>query len=236
MPENSPALAAPAVSTRDRLGVVADALGTSPLRLVLGAVVGVVMAAAVVWTLVAVPSSGGIDDEALPRAAGPSPPSGSGSGSDSGSGSGDPGGTAPRSLVYVTGAVVAPGVYRMPPDARVADALHAAGGAAPDAELSLLNLAAVVADGERVYVPRKGESAPPDVLGSVGALARAGPLNLNTATAEQLEDLPGIGPSTAQAIVAWRRQHGRFRRVDDLINVRGIGPAKLDALRDQVRV
>jgi competence protein ComEA len=62
------------------------------------------------------------------------------------------------------------------------------------------------------------------------------PVNLNSATAEQLDALPGIGPATAQAIVSWRREHGRFRRVDDLLNVRGIGRAKLDALRSQVRV
>lgn len=230
MPETEPVLGAPAPpsSPRERVTAIADAIGTTPTRLVLGAAVGVVLAAAVVWTLLATPSTGSAPearDEALPRASATSstvasPP-------------------AARSLVYVTGAVVAPGVYRLGEDARVADAIAAAGGPAPDADLSLLNLAAPVADGERVYVPRRGEPPPSDVVvagsgASVGA--RAGPVNLNTATAEQLEALPGIGPSTAQAILAWRRQHGRFRSVDDLLNVRGIGRAKLDALRDQVRV
>lgn len=249
VPENDPVLGAPAPPIQSatephtpaqRLGAVADALGTSPLRLVLGAVGGLLLAAVVAWTLLATPSAGGgrADDDALPRAASAS----------SSSPSAPAASPAARSLVYVAGAVVAPGVYRLGGDARVADALAAAGGAAPDADLAVLNLAAPVADGERVYVPRKGE-VPLDAAGLAGGFggsgsgsggagtgARAGPLNLNTATVEQLEALPGIGPSTAQAIVAWRRQHGRFRKVDDLLNVRGIGPAKLDAIRALVMV
>lgn len=210
MPENEPVLGAPVA----RLAAVADALGTSPARLVGVLAVAAVVLAAVAWTLLASPSAGGVDAAALPRASSTTA-------------------VAERSLVYVTGAVVSPGVYRVRPGARVADALDAAGGPRPDANVVLLNLAAVVADGERVYVPRQGEDVPPPV--DTGPTT-AGPLNLNTATAEQLDGLPGIGPATAEAIVAWRKEHGRFKTVDDLLNVRGIGPAKLDALRKQVRV
>ena len=101
-----------------------------------------------------------------------------------------------------------------------------------------MNLAAVVADGQRVYVPRLGESAP---LGgaagmSGGSAIDEGPIDLNVATEEQLDALPGVGPATAAAIVAYRDEHGPFGSVDDLGDVHGIGPAKLDAIRDLVTV
>ena len=142
-------------------------------------------------------------------------------------------------IVHVAGAVVAPGLYRLGGEARVADALDAAGGPAPDAELDAVNLAAKVADGERVYVPRKGEAPPAAVVGAAGAGgsgAPAGPLDLNTATAEQLDALPGVGPATAEAILSYRQEKGRFRSVDELLEVRGIGEAKLAALRSKVTV
>jgi competence protein ComEA len=142
-------------------------------------------------------------------------------------------------VVHVAGAVASPGLYRLGGDARVADALDAAGGPAPDAELDAVNLAAKVADGERVYVPRKGEAPPLAVAGGAGGAgggAPAGPLDLNTATAEQLEALPGVGPATAEAILAYRQEKGRFRSVDELLEVRGIGEAKLGALRSKVTV
>jgi competence protein ComEA len=217
----------------DRLGAIADALGTSPGRLLAGVGVALAVAALLAWTVLS-PSTGrasassarAADDAALPRAAP----------SSSASASGD---AAEVVVVYAAGAVVRPGLYRLRGEPRVADVLDAAGGPGPDADLDQVNLAAPVADGERVYVPRKGER-PPDVPGSSSGAgppgASAGPVNLNAATAEQLDALPGIGPSTAQVIIEWRRQHGRFKRVDDLLNVRGIGPAKLDALRSQVRV
>lgn len=134
---------------------------------------------------------------------------------------------------HAAGAVGRPGVYRLPPGARVTDLLDAAGGPAPDADLDQLNLAATVADGERIYVPRRGEAPPP--IAAAGA-APAGPVDLNTATAEQLESLPGVGPATAAAILDWRKQHGRFRSVEDLLEVRGIGDARLADLRDKVKV
>jgi len=144
-------------------------------------------------------------------------------------------------VVYVAGAVASPGVYQLIGIARVRDAVQAAGGLAVDADLATLNLAAVVRDGDRVYVPHRGEQVPAVVgqNGGVGAPSAGGtastsvptPLDLNHATAEQLDALPGIGPSTAAAIVAYREQRGPFSTVDDLLKVPGIGPAKLDAIR-----
>jgi competence protein ComEA len=142
--------------------------------------------------------------------------------------------TAGAVVAHAAGAVVSPGVYELPPGARVADLLDAAGGPRADADVDQLNLAAVVADGERVYVPRVGEIVVS--AAASGAVAPAGPLDLNAATIDQLEALPGIGPATAEAIVAARAERGGFRSVDDLLDVRGIGPAKLAAIRDLVRV
>ena len=147
--------------------------------------------------------------------------------------------------VHVAGQVAHPGVYAVPSGGRVADAVMAAGGTSGEADVEQLNLAARVSDGERVYVPKKGE-APPPVAGTApspasgsasgkGATA-GGPVDLNTATAEQLEELPGVGPATSRAILAYRSSHGRFRSVTELLEVPGIGPAKLEALRPLVRV
>jgi competence protein ComEA len=164
---------------------------------------------------------------------------------------GTPGATSPPAsvppvtvIVHVAGHVAHPGVYGVPSGGRVADAMVAAGGAAADADLEQINLAARVSDGERVYVPAKGE-LPPAVVGpapaaaSTGAKAAGastGPLDLNTATAEQLEALPGVGPATSKAILAYRASHGRFRSVTELLEVPGIGPAQLEAIRPLVRV
>jgi competence protein ComEA len=139
-------------------------------------------------------------------------------------------------VVHVAGAVAAPGLYRLGGDARVADALDAAGGPAGDADLDALNLAAKVADGERVYVPRRGEAPPAAAVAGGTAAVAAGPVDLNTATAEQLEALPGVGPATVEAILSYRKEKGRFRSVDELLEVRGIGEAKLAALRSKVTV
>jgi competence protein ComEA len=145
--------------------------------------------------------------------------------------------------VHVAGQVVSPGVYAVLSGGRVADAVVAAGGTAAEADVEQLNLAARVADGERVYVPKKGEQAPAlagtvPAAGAAGAKtgAPAGPVDLNTATAEQLEALPGVGPATSKAILAYRSSHGRFRSVTELLEVPGIGPAKLEALRPLVKV
>lgn len=139
---------------------------------------------------------------------------------------------AADAVVDIAGAVVKPGVYKLAGDARVTDAMAAAGGATPDADLDQVNLAARVEDGQRIYVPHKGEVVPPTVSPSLPA----GPIDINTATVDQLDTLPGVGPALAQAIVDYRVRHGRFRAVDDLAKVKGIGPAKLDALRNKVIV
>lgn len=137
-------------------------------------------------------------------------------------------------IVHVAGSVQAPGVYRLRLGDRVVDAVTAAGGALPRAATDAVNLAAPVTDGERVYVPAIGEvvTAPSVATsGSVVAGTTTAVVDVNTATADQLDALPGIGPSTAAAIVARRDEIGRFVGYDDLLSVPGIGPAKVDALR-----
>ena len=139
-------------------------------------------------------------------------------------------------VAHAAGAVVTPGVYRLPTGSRVTDLVAAAGGLAADAEPDRINLAAVLVDGQRVYVPRVGEAVaePADPVTS-GAVATE-PVDLNTASIAELDALPGIGPATAQAIVDYREAHGPFRSVDELLDVRGIGDAKLVQLRPLVRV
>ena len=153
--------------------------------------------------------------------------------------------TIPSSiLVHVAGAVAQPGVHSLSPFARVADAVDAAGGAVADADLDGLNLAAPLADGQRVYVPRLGEVDPATVPSGAPAVAArgdaapapSGPVDINVATNADLEALPGVGPATAAAIVDDRARNGPFATVDDLDRVSGIGPAKLAALRDLVTV
>jgi competence protein ComEA len=144
--------------------------------------------------------------------------------------------TTPNSnpaLVHVAGAVVAPGVYELAPGSRIRDAIVAAGGPTPDADANAINLAATVADGSRVYVPIVGEVVPSVAPGDPTS-PPDGPVDVNRATAEELDRLPGVGPSTAAAIVTERERNGPFVAVDDLDRVPGIGPAKLEALRDLV--
>lgn len=137
-------------------------------------------------------------------------------------------------VVHVAGAVVQPGVRRLPPGARVVDAVEASGGLAVDADPDRINLAAELVDGAQVYVPRVGEPVPVEASGP--GSSEGGPVDLNTADAALLETLPGIGPATAAAILDHRERHGPFTSVDGLLDVRGIGEAKLAALRDLVRV
>ena len=140
---------------------------------------------------------------------------------------------AAKLFVYVVGAVRRPGLYQLPDGSRIADALARAGGSTQKAQLELVNLAARVADGEQIVVPRRGAAAGPVPAGAGGSgAATAGPVHLNTATLEQLDSLPGVGPVTAQKILDFRQQHGSFRSVDDLDAVPGIGPARLAQLRE----
>jgi len=139
---------------------------------------------------------------------------------------------APMLFVNVVGAVRRPGLYQLKDGARVADAVSRAGGPTPKAQIELVNLAARIADGEQIVVPRRG-FASPSASASGGAVA-AGPVHLNSATLEQLDALPGVGPVTAQKILDYRQQHGAFGSVDELDAIAGIGPARLEQLRGLV--
>jgi competence protein ComEA len=159
-------------------------------------------------------------------------------------------------VVHVLGAVERDGVVRLAPSSRVTDAIERAGGATADADLARLNLARVLTDGERLYVPRVGEGEVPSALDPVdgGAAAATGGggsaddgagaggaggaavVDLNSADQAALETLPGIGPGLAGRILAWRDEHGRFTAVEDLLDVSGIGDVRFAELRDRVRV
>jgi len=150
--------------------------------------------------------------------------------------------TAPAEVVvHVVGAVHRPGLVRLPGGSRVSDAVAAAGGTTAAARAASVNLARVLVDGEQVVVQsRNGPplvAAPEAVAGAAGAVAApAGPVDLNTATLEALDGLPGIGPVLAQRILDWRAAHGRFSTVDELGEVSGIGEATLADLRPAVTV
>jgi competence protein ComEA len=131
-------------------------------------------------------------------------------------------------VVYVAGAVKSPGIQRLPAGSRMADALERAGDPLPEADLEGLNLAQKLEDGQRVYVPRRGQMP--------AGTASSGKVNVNTAPASELEKLPGIGPTLAARIVEYRERNGPFRRVEDLKKVKGIGESKLRELRDRVEV
>jgi competence protein ComEA len=141
-------------------------------------------------------------------------------------------------LVHVAGAVRHPGVYRLREGQRVEDAVERAGGARANADVNAINLAAKVADGQQVVVPRGGTAGAASVASAAGGTGGAvqAPVSLNSATLEQLDTLDGVGPATAQKILDWRREHGSFRSIDDLGEVPGIGPKRLAALRDKVQL
>ena len=144
-----------------------------------------------------------------------------------------------RVVVDVVGAVRRPGLYRLEQGSRIADAVARAGGATGKAELSMVNLAAPLADGEQVVVPKRaaaGAAAAGVAAGGAeaGAGPSTGPVHLSTATLDQLDSLPGVGPVTAQKILDYRAKHGAFSSVDELDAVPGIGPSRMDQLRDLV--
>ena len=167
--------------------------------------------------------------------------------------------TTPQIItVHVAGAVKNPGVYRLKYGSRINDGLVAAGGATSAANLDVINLATVLNEGEQIYVPKRGEK--PHVItnrpqvggaggvagaGGAGGVAGAGGaansavpqlININLASVVELEQLPGVGPATAKAIVAYREKNGAFLKVEDLLKVRGIGPAKLSEILPRARV
>lgn len=141
-------------------------------------------------------------------------------------------------LVHVAGAVRRPGVYRMGGDTRVIQAVRMAGGPTRGADLSRLNLAAPVADGQQVIIPSRLPVAPAGggggSSGGGGAAGAAGPVSLSSATQADLEALDGVGPALAARIIAWRDTHGGFSSVDQLDEVPGIGPARMEALRPRL--
>jgi competence protein ComEA len=146
---------------------------------------------------------------------------------------GDAGGAV---IVHVAGAVRNAGVYRLRAGARVSDAVQRAGGATGRADLSQVNLAAKVEDGRQVLVPRRVSTTAPAPAGTTAPSQPALPVNLNTATLEQLDELAGVGPATAQKIIDYREEHGGFGSVEELGQVPGIGDVRLASLREQVRV
>jgi len=158
-----------------------------------------------------------------PAASLPPPPAGEVNGS---------GLSSSRVVVDVVGAVRRPGLYRLPQRARIADAVARAGGTTAKADLAQVNLAAPVADGEQIVVPRQGIAAPTSAVTAAGSSSAR--VQLSTATLEQLDSLPGVGPVTAQKILDYRQEHGAFHSVDELDAVPGIGPKRLDQLRELV--
>ena len=147
-------------------------------------------------------------------------------------------------VVHVSGAVLAPGVVTLPAGSRVHQAVSAAGGAAADADLDVLNLAAVAEDGQKIHIPRQGELPVGDGAGSHAQGSTAPPaaagagakININTAGVDELDALPKVGPVLAQRIVDWRKEHGPFSAIEDLDAVDGVGPKMLETLLPLVTV
>jgi len=145
--------------------------------------------------------------------------------------------TPPPLHVHVSGSVVQPGVYDLPNGSIVEQAIEAAGGALPEADLDRINLAAALEDGLQIRVPSRTQAPPGTQSLPLDPDPPSGTLlNINTATAPELELLPGIGPALAQSIVAYREAHGLFRALEDLLDVPGIGPAKLEQVRGLITV
>lgn len=220
----------PPQSWRERVEQLADATGTTPARILVGGIAAIGAVVAGLWLTrppVAPP------EVTLPFA----------STTTSLAPASSVAAASEVLVVHVAGAVVDPGVHELPPGSRVVDAIEAAGGLTPDADEARINLAAPVTDGERVYLLKVGEAVPPSVeggsSGSSGGSSDAsaeGPVDLNQADEAALDALPGVGPATAAAIIQHRDQIGRFTSVDQLLDVRGIGEAKLEQLRPLVTV
>jgi len=153
--------------------------------------------------------------------------------------------------VFVNGQVAAPAVYTLPPQSRVADAIAAANGFTDEADTAVVNLALSLSDGAQVYVPAIGDNAPPPpvVVSQAGSQPAAGSqptaaasadsgglININTATMDELDALPGVGPSTAQKILDHRDENGRFNAIEEIMNVSGIGEAKFNQIKELITV
>ncbi|MCB1298447.1 MAG: ComEA family DNA-binding protein [Microthrixaceae bacterium] len=219
-------------------------------RLAVGAVIAIVLLALSATVALALLRGFGAPSESLPLDRGAEPaPGGGGFSGDAGPASGEDAGAGPSTsaqgelYVHVFGAVHAAGLYRLGVGARVVDAVAAAGGFSDDADPGAVNLARPLSDGEQLYLPTTEEAraarelaGPGNPGGAPGAAAAGDRLNLNTATLEQLDALPRIGPAMAQRIVQWREAHGRFTSVEDLLAVPGIGERTLENLRALVFV
>lgn len=149
--------------------------------------------------------------------------------------------TQEQVVVDVKGAVERPGIYTMTAPVRIYQVIQQAGGVVPDGDTSSLNLAEQVVDGSVLYVPRKGETPPDMATTSIGSQTpsnktSSSKININTATAEELDKLNGLGPSKANAIVEYRKEHGKFQKIEDLTQVPGIGEKTIEQFRDQVEV
>ena len=141
--------------------------------------------------------------------------------------------------VDIDGAVVSPGVYRLSVEDRISDAIEAAGGLSEDADVTSVNRATKVIDGQKIHIPRTGEAQASDGVGASStdtssSDASTGLVNINTAGSSELETLPGVGPSTAQAIIDDRTQNGAFSSVDDLMRVSGIGEKKFEKIKGKI--
>jgi competence protein ComEA len=213
--------------------------------------VGVALVAGVIWYRIGIGGASAGESGAAPAAVSTTAPSTTlddPTPTSAGAGVGRAKGAPATVAVHVAGAVNHPGVVELHPGARVIDAVEAVGGAQPDGDLDRLNLAAKVSDGERVYVAKVGQSDPGVIGdsatgagtggtgdGSTGGVV-GGKVNLNTATQAQLEELPGIGPTYAEAIIAERQRRGGFTSVNDLRSVHGIGDKRFAELAPLVTV
>ncbi len=140
-------------------------------------------------------------------------------------------------VVQVSGAVPRPGLYQFAEGSRVQDAITAAGGLLTEADVSGINLAARLEDGQQLDIPySNGSAAPTATPSATNTPAVSDLLNINTATLEELDSLPGIGPTTAQKIIDYRTEHGPFQAIEDIMNVSGIGPATFDRIKDLITV
>jgi competence protein ComEA len=213
----------PPDTTKDKLGRVLAGITPGRLFSTLGAVLLVSLGS---WWLLRAPAPP--VERSLPMASRPAVSTGSGA---------PPPSVVPAEVVVqIAGAVVRPGVYHLPLGSRVGDLVSMAGGPLAGVDAAVLPLAAKVADGQRVYLPKPGEPLSAAAGVSVSGSGATGPVDLNSATAAQLDALPGIGPSTAAAIVAYRDKHGPFTSIDGLLEIKGLGASKVDALRELVRV
>lgn len=141
-----------------------------------------------------------------------------------------------RVTIYVTGAVKAPGVYQLPPGSRAEDAIKAAGGFRTSANQAGVNLAELLEDGQSIYVPMPGENAPAPSTKKSTPTTFNQIVNLNTASVELLDQLPGIGPSKAREIVSYRQKYGAFDTIEEILDVPGIGPGIFEDIRDLIAV